>query len=92
MEGSGQRVERMGETAVGDYNPMGVFFLSSCKERSDEGEVCGFGEGRQGEERRREGRSALPSVGVVGGASLCRCRSHQSQGPCTGSTGRGGGT
>lgn len=39
-----------------------------------------------------EGGSALPSVGAVGGASLCRCRSHQSQGPCTGSTGRGGGT
>lgn len=48
--------------------------------------------GDGGETAAEEGGSALPSVRAVGGASLCCCRSLQSQGPYTGSTGQVGGT
>ena len=62
-----------------------LFFSSRKERRDEEGEEGGRGRKRSG------GGSALPSVRAAGGASLCRCRSHQSQGPCTGSTGRGEG-
>lgn len=62
------------------------FPFEKNREMREEG---GMGEKQQ---RGREGGSALPSVRAVGGASLCCCRSLQSQGPYTGSTGQVGGT
>lgn len=83
MEGSRQREERMREKAMNGPNRIGLLDSFPLKKNR------GMREDRERETGAEEGGNALPSLGAVGGASLCCCRSHQSQDPCTGSKGQG---